>query len=108
VWKLQEETEIFLYMKDKELMFPQLEDENWRTDLDFLVDVLEPKQFKYVCSDKIPPFTLVIYKGPWLQNKTSSVLKKVKENKLTYYSTLRRINVISSSANKYSKSLAKY
>jgi hypothetical protein len=51
MWKLQEETEIDLHVKDKDLVFPQLKGENWRTDLGFLADILEPKQHKYVSSE---------------------------------------------------------
>jgi hypothetical protein len=40
-WDLQEEILMFMGLKDKDLMFPQLKHENWETDLAFLVDMLE-------------------------------------------------------------------
>jgi hypothetical protein len=45
VWDLQEGILMFMDMKDKDLIFPQFKNENWKTDLAFLVDGIS-KQLK--------------------------------------------------------------
>jgi hypothetical protein len=41
MWDLEEKILMSLDRNDKDVMFPQLKDENWKTDLAFLVDVFE-------------------------------------------------------------------
>jgi hypothetical protein len=82
---------IFFDMKNKYIMLPQLKDENWKIFMVFLLAVSENlTQLKCRSSKERRHCTRVTYGNVGFQNKSASLLQAAKENKFTYFSTLRR------------------
>jgi hypothetical protein len=78
---LQDGRLILLDVMDKGIVFQQLRDENWKTDLTFLDDVLEDvNKVNAMFHGERPSYTRETYSGIGFQNKTGFLFKAIKEH----------------------------
>jgi hypothetical protein len=108
MWDLEEEILIFWDMNDKDLMLPQLNGKNWKTDLVFMVKYVRTSSNLGVILQGKDFLVHELYTSVQaFKTKWFLFSKQVKENKFTYFLTLQRIYVSYNVANKYSNILSK-